>query len=223
MRLRSAVYGGLTIAALLGLATGCSFARFEIAPRMSLNGEAVTPAAADAYQEGKALLREGHSGRAIAALQTALVGQPESVNVLNALAVAYADLGRDDLALDYFERALALEPGSAQTLNNIGYTMLRDGDLAEASKFFERARRLEPRNATVLANLNLIDRARAPGAEPGMDLAAVVRAPSTVRPAAWVERTSPFVQTIVTRPDPEFVATAVRVGVEPRLIGLAAP
>ena len=205
--------GFLSVVALL-LVGGCSFARFDVAPLFSINGQS-TAQADNPYAEGKAHLQEGRTARAIQSLHLALVQQPQSVSVMNVLAIAYEQIGRHDLALDYFERALEVDPTSTQTLNNLGYTALRHGHTAEAEDYFQRALQLDDRNAVVMANLNLLGHT---GDGADRALAVVVREPMAVRRAAWVERTSALVQTIVTQPDPQVVAAAERAGIPPQLV-----
>jgi len=203
-----------TVAALIALA-GCSAGRFDVSPVFSFSGD-TTAASADPYERGKAYLKEGRTVRAIQSLHLALVDRPRSIPVINALAVAYEEVGRHDLAVRYFDRALDVDPGSSQTLNNLGYTALRHGRTEQAQAYFQRALQVDDRNATVLANLGLVD--QADDAAEQRRYAVVVREPTAIRQAGWVERTSPFVQTIVTRPDPKVLAAAEQAGVAPQLI-----
>lgn len=85
--------------------------------------------AADAadYQLGKSQLAAGQLGPAIDTFEGALARNPNSIPVLNGLAVAFAKAGRADLAEHYFSKALALDPQSRVTLNNIAYFHSPDG------------------------------------------------------------------------------------------------
>lgn len=200
------------------LVAGCSGRLPAFNPLLSLNGE-TSARERDRYADGKAHLEEGRTARAIQAFHVALLEQPASIRVLNALAVAYEQIGRADLASDYFQRALTIDPASTQTLNNLGYTALRHGRTIEAEDYFQRALQLDQRNAIVMANLDLLDRTDGTA---GPTLAVVTREPLSIRRAAWVERTSAFVQTVVTRPDPAVVAAAEDARIPPQLVSFVA-
>lgn len=73
------------------------------------------------YQLGKSQLAAGQLGPAIDTFEGALARNPNSVPILNGLAIAFAKAGRSDLAEHYFSRALALDPQSSVTLNNVAY------------------------------------------------------------------------------------------------------
>lgn len=155
---------------------------------------------AAAYHRGKAHLVAGNFGLALEALRDAQRTDPDSVAVLNAIAVTYGKLGRPRIARDYYQRALAIEPGSAQTLNNYGRTLLEERRSAEALRLLLRAAELAPDSPIVAANLavarhHLEERqsmmARAERASDPADRA---------MPAMWVERSSTRLQTLVTAP-----------------------
>jgi Flp pilus assembly protein TadD len=219
MLLRHARRGLKTGAALLGLAyllSACSLPRLEVRAVSAVDGRQLEAAGDDLYQRGKRHLEDGHLGFALQAFRGALAEDPRSVRVLNALAVSYDQLGRDDLATPYFERALQIDPASPQTLNNLGYAALRRGDLASAIAWFRRALDHGGTHPAIHANLQ-VAAASGAGAEARAQLAKVVDPAPQIRPAGWVERSSAMVQTIVTQPDPALIATAARLGVEPRL------
>lgn len=108
---------GLFILATLG---GCSSL---FGPRASLDIQPVgkhDPAAGViALEEGRDHLRAGNPGMAIVSLQIA-TGDPASVaDAHNALGVAYAMLGRGDLAERYFQRAIAENPDEPKFAANL--------------------------------------------------------------------------------------------------------
>ena len=96
------------------------------------------------FNRGKENLASGFYGLALERFQSALALNPHSDRVLNAVAVTYDRLGRDDMAKLYYDRALAIEPNSAITLNNVGYSLLRHERYEEALIYFERALKHEP-------------------------------------------------------------------------------
>jgi Flp pilus assembly protein TadD len=207
--------GGTALLGLLLLAA-CSLPQLEVRPVASIAGQRLEDPDASAYERGKEHLQEGRIGFALQAFRGALAENPHSVRVLNALAVSYDQLGRHDLAGPYFERALRIEPTSPQTLNNLGYSALRRGEVATAIGYFQRALDHGHGHPTIQANLQV---AGVYGADAAAlpHLAQVVESAPQVRPAAWVERTSAAVQTIVTRPDPLLLEIAAALGIEPRL------
>jgi len=84
----------------------------------------------------------GQAGLAIQAFEEALKGNPDSVPVLNGLAVAYDRLGRGEVSQRYLDRALTLDPDSVVTLNNLAYLNLVQGNTAVAQAYAERANTL---------------------------------------------------------------------------------
>ncbi len=71
-----------------------------------------------AYEQGKRYLQFGSAGLAVDAFQTALKDEPDSVPILNGLAVAYDRLGRADVSQRFLDRALSVDPNSAVTLSD---------------------------------------------------------------------------------------------------------
>jgi tetratricopeptide (TPR) repeat protein len=160
--------------------------------RMVANGEPFVATGDSAYDEGRRHLLAGNYGLAVQQLRAALRVQPRSPEVLNALAVAYDHLGRRDIAQAYFAEALAADPSSVQTLNNIARSLMSGGSYSLANSYLERAAALEPANPTIRANQQVI------AARPEPDLAGRLQ-PIHSSGSGWIERTSPAVQTIVTR------------------------
>ncbi|MPY75145.1 MAG: tetratricopeptide repeat protein [Alphaproteobacteria bacterium] len=116
------------------------------------------------FNQGKENLASGYFGLALQHFKSALGKNPQSIRVMNALAVTYDRLGRHDLAELYYDHALAIEPGSSTTLNNVGYSMLTRERYEEALIYFERALTLrqEPsERRMIVANRQLtMDRLR---------------------------------------------------------------
>lgn len=115
--------------------------------------EAVHPA----LDQGRQLLKAGRTAQAIELLRVAQRDPSSMADASNGLGVAYARLGRHDLADRYFRMALALEPGDARFAANM-LRLQRDHKLAvrrneEAALLAQRAeeqrqaalaRRVEP-------------------------------------------------------------------------------
>jgi len=111
----------------------------------------------DPLMQGKRHFANRNFGLAIEAFEEARQLAPQSVNVLNALAVAYEEIGRSDLADSYFLEALDLDPSSAQTYNNWAMVHLGRGNPAKANQLLAEAARLAPGDPMVVANVARLD------------------------------------------------------------------
>lgn len=120
-------------AALLG---GCQAlfgdrAKLEVRP---IGGEVTAENAAVALEDGRARLREGQVGYAIVSLRLAATNPAFAAEAHNGLGVAYARLGRGDLAERYFREAMAEAPQDPRFAANLArYYQSRDAALARAS------------------------------------------------------------------------------------------
>jgi tetratricopeptide (TPR) repeat protein len=144
------------------LLIGCASGMEEVRPVSSWPEVAATRPGEDPYAAGKAHLRAGQLGLAVESFRMALRRDPQSVDALNGLAVAYDQMGRVDVASTLLERALSIDPGSTATLNNMARSLLRQNQPTRALAYLERARAASPDNPTVLANLRAADEAPAP-------------------------------------------------------------
>lgn len=70
-------------------------------------------------QEGREQLRQGQVSAAIASFRMAMVAPEARAEAFNGLAVAYAKLGRADIADRYFREAAALDPGNSKFAANL--------------------------------------------------------------------------------------------------------
>ena len=123
------------------LVTGCAgLATNNDSLRAILERSGQTQPRLSAYDQGKRHLQLGQAGLAIQAFEDALKNNPNSVPVLNGLAVAYDRLGRGDVSQRYLDRALTLDPNSVVTLNNLAYLNLVQGNTAVAQAYAERAK-----------------------------------------------------------------------------------
>lgn len=198
----------------------CSPVGPEVRPVLSATGAEFARDPDTAYAAGVEHLRAGRFGSAVAPLQSALLARPDDLDALNALAAAFDMMGRFDLSDHYYHRALDAAPEATATLNNYGYSLYRRGQFKKAVIFLERARNTAPDDPVVAANL-----ARLPSG--GGDSTPRTKEPpppaapaAPVRLAAWVERTSPGVQTLVVGRT-EAAEAAREAGVRPELAGLA--
>lgn len=109
-------------------------------PELRMSAPANAEAAvAQATQEGRAHLDKGETGLAIEAFQRALAVGAPSAPALNGMGVAFARLGRYELAHRYFEEAKALDPSNDRYAANLArlnlspaFAMRYNGDFAAA-------------------------------------------------------------------------------------------
>jgi tetratricopeptide (TPR) repeat protein len=173
------------------------------------------------HERGKQLLEVGQLILALEQFHVALVDNPRSVDVLNALGVTYDQLARSEISEQYYRRALLIAPSSPQTLNNLGYSYMLQGRRAEAARLFQRAMAIDPTNVAAQANLARLDAGPAPGAALQRDrlvaaAATPARAPGVVAarngapPSAELQivRQSPTVQVLVMYAPPMLAAAA---------------
>lgn len=103
------------------LLSGCQsifghHAKLDIRP---LGGANSPEAGAIALEDGKQFLRSGAVGSAIVALQKAATDPAAAPEAHNGLAVAYALLGRGDLAERFFQLAILENPGETKFSANL--------------------------------------------------------------------------------------------------------
>jgi tetratricopeptide (TPR) repeat protein len=91
---------------------------------------------------GYVFLNSGRVEEAISLFKINLELFPESWNVYDSLAEAYAVKGETGLAIKYYERSLELNPNNKETWLGKGAALLALGRYQEALSCFERAQRL---------------------------------------------------------------------------------
>ena len=90
--------------------------------------------------------------RAVGLIRQSLQSNPNHVEALNNLGVAYRKLGRFEDAFRAHERAVELSPGSAVAHDNLGGDAHALGRFDEALAHYDAALRLDPRSADALRN-----------------------------------------------------------------------
>lgn len=85
-----------------------------------------------ALEEGRVLLMQGQIAAAVASFRIAQLDPAAAPDAMNGLGVAYAKIGRTDLADRYFREALALRPSDDRFAANI-LRLQRDVMLARAA------------------------------------------------------------------------------------------
>lgn len=198
----------ITITLLAAGLAGCALDNTEFRSK-STTHQGGTTQWQTLFAEGKDDLRADRLGLAIDKLQAALAKQPGSVEIVNAVGVAYDRIGRHELAQIYFERALAMAPDSLQTLNNLGYSLSLQGRHEEAVDYLQRAA-LRPGNPSVdkvvtrnyriaMNKLRVASARNKPPISQQASLAGKINCPAN---AIWIERTAARVHTLVTKPSP---------------------
>jgi hypothetical protein len=103
----------------------------------ALPGAPSEPALAQATAQGRAYLASGQTGLAIEAFQRALGANEPAAPALNGMGVAFARLGRYDVAERMFQEAMAVDPSDGRYARNLAtlmsspaLAMRHDGDIA---------------------------------------------------------------------------------------------
>jgi hypothetical protein len=189
------------LAAALGLASltacGAGTSGPEVRPVTEIGGWRPEGGPDSSYERGKRHLQHGRYGLAIADFRAALAREGADTDILNGLAIAYAELGRDELSVRYFQRALELAPSSVATLNNIGFAALRRGRLELARLYLGRALGLSRGDQHVANNWAML--ASVEAIEPDPERRWEPAAPEPLPPAR-IQRVTPLIQRIATRP-----------------------
>jgi hypothetical protein len=183
---------------LLGACAGSGLHNAQ--PASTMPEPAVTGPSNDPYAVGKRHLRDNNYGLAVESFRVALRADPESVQALNGLAIAYDQLGRFDVSRALYDRALRIDPDSTETLNNLARSLIRQGQSAAALAYLERARAASPDNPTVLANLRAAGgnaTGDATAARP-VPLAAAPPPPAAAEPRPRIVRTAWRVSSLLT-------------------------
>lgn len=156
-QVRTLVLAGLSCL----LASACTPTAYDFRPA-SHGFDATSSGVPDAYDDGKRQLANGRAGLAIERFRQALAEDRGSINALNGLAVAYAKLGRTQLAETYLQRALDLRHDDVATLNNYGRLLIEQGRSQEAREMLMLAElsAVGSEYGIVEANLAAIDTPR---------------------------------------------------------------
>jgi len=162
---------------------------------------------------GRDHLAAGRYGLAIEVFRKAVKADPNSVAALNNLGVAYDHIGRYDLAAYYYERALTLDPDSAQTLNNFGFSLMLQGKFDLATVLLRDAQQRDQADPAIAANRAIAEAAlRASLPRPRAQWQVPSDKDPSPLPRAWVERTTPITQTLITLPMLAFASASAAEG-----------
>ncbi len=195
---------------------GCGNTVDGVKPVFRVAGMAELDTEGDAKKQGKEHFAAGHFGLAVKYFRLAVARNPVSIEALNGLAASYDQLARFDVAERYYRKALDLDPHSSQTLNNVGFSYYLQGKFDLAQAYLSAAVAAGKDDPVVLANRRLVAVGQTSIAQSARPTEVDVKRPSVparepdgtavARPAIWIERTDPKVQTLVTKPRPELVS-----------------
>ncbi len=107
------------------------------------------------FNIGNALLSMGGAGDAIPRYETALSLQPDYIDALNNLSVAYRQSGDDPKALDCLEKIIRISPDYVKAHINLGDIHLALEHFEAAIQCYEKAISLDPGQAVAQNNLGL--------------------------------------------------------------------
>lgn len=86
----------------------------------------------DWYQRGMELLRAGSAGAAALLLERAHRAEPDARSIREALARAFFDAGRYDMAAHHFRYLMAADPADDYAHYGLGMSQWRRGEIEEA-------------------------------------------------------------------------------------------
>ncbi len=101
------------------------------------------------------LTETGNADEAIAIMAPLVAAQPDA-DALNAYGIALSQAGRNQEAIQQFQRALALDPNNAPAHQNLGIAALRMNDLRGAEEQLTRALELNPRLPLALNTMGVV-------------------------------------------------------------------
>jgi hypothetical protein len=117
----------------------------------------------------------------------------------------------------YLERALALDPSSPVTLNNLARSWMSNGNWQTAVAYLQRARAPDGADRRIATNLETAS-VRAEGAR-----TQTAEMANHAAPEPWIERATPSVQVLHTRPEPSASAPSGTGGLPQSSIGASLP
>lgn len=117
----------------------------------------------DWYRRGLELLESGSPGAAALLLERAHRAEPEARSIREALARAFFDIGRYDMAAHHFRHLIAADPADDYAQYGLGLAQWRRGDLEAAREalIVANALRHDDRYIAALRQVQATLRARA--------------------------------------------------------------
>ena len=94
--------------------------------------------------EGSQALQRGENAAAAEAFRKALAASPDSVEIMNDLAIALGREGKGQESIAMYQRALKLKPGDLVTSANLGIAYFRSQQYAPALPFLQKLAQVRP-------------------------------------------------------------------------------
>ena len=102
----------------------------------------------DLFQRGSRMLADGHPGAAAVLLERALALEPGKASILEALGLAYFNVGSHDLAAERFAAIVEADPVAHYAHFGLGLSRARLGDVVGARRHLHIAVLLKPDSET---------------------------------------------------------------------------
>ena len=117
------------------------------------NGERVLSPQDRQVERAKILMAEKRYAAAIDAYQDLVKGQPKNAPFLNAIGIAYLNVGNPGQAKKYFERSAKADKKYSSAVNNLGMIWYQQNNYRRAIRQYRKAISIEPAQAGTHVNL----------------------------------------------------------------------
>lgn len=107
-------------------------------------------------KRGNELSRAGKFEEAVVEYEQALEIEPENVDLLSNLGVAYYNLGQLDKAIDHYSRAIEIAPNDADIRSNLAAAYVQLDQLDNALEEYKKAVELNPSLAQAFFGLGVV-------------------------------------------------------------------
>ena len=107
-------------------------------------------------KRGNELSRSGEFEEAVAEYEKALEIEPENIDLLSNIGVAYYNLGQLDKAIDHYSRAIEIAPSDADIRSNLAAAYVQLEQLDNALEEYQKAVELDPSLAQAFFGLGVV-------------------------------------------------------------------
>ncbi len=104
------------------------------------------------FQQGLASLVFGDYEEAISTFEQILKRDPNHIDAMNNIAIAFSELGKNEEAISYYDQILEIDPNNSLTWNNKGYLISQSGKYEEAISYYDKALEINPDYIDALYN-----------------------------------------------------------------------
>jgi tetratricopeptide (TPR) repeat protein len=102
------------------------------------------------------LIRSARYDDAIELLTEILAEEPQNLQALLNVGIAYTESGHNDQAIQALSYYIRFDETNDEAWEALGCAHLRKGEWTEAETYLERARKINPGNGSVLRNLSVL-------------------------------------------------------------------